>query len=123
MRTHLAVIGLLPAVIALASCGPRTGRFDSSAPAAASRSPVILSGEPTCAFQVLTRISGRDGGAYNRTPAAQARAVGADAVLDLRYSPEFVNNRQVGRTWEGIAIKYSDPTDPNCSRAGSSGSL
>jgi len=118
MRPRSAVVGLLAGLATFASCAPRQTRLNGFSSRSAPTSPVVLTGEPTCTFRVLGRIAGGSTAAYNSTPLAKAKALGADAVMDFRSTPTFdASGRPNGSSWEAIAIDYSDASDPNCRRA------
>jgi hypothetical protein len=116
MRMRLAVPALLSAVIVLAACTSPSVRSAGVTPRM-QRNPVVLKGEPSCTFRVVSRISGGPRDTGRNTVVEQARAVGADAVMGLHYTPQFDSSRRpVGSTWEAIAIDFSDPSDPSCYR-------
>jgi hypothetical protein len=102
---------------ALAACGPALG----AGRGAGQRPFVVLEGPPLCTFRVLQQIRVSSNSLMSpRGFEFRARNMGADAVMDFH---EDFSARQYGprgeilsRTFEGTAIQFSDPTNPDCYR-------
>jgi hypothetical protein len=119
MRSLLSVAGRLAACVALVGCGPAVSGAGRGS--AIQRPFVLLQGQPGCTFRVLQQIRVSPGPMESpRGLEFRARNMGADAVIDFH---EDLAARQYGprgqilsRTFEGTAVQFSDPSNPDCYR-------
>lgn len=106
MRLKLLAVAALSAALAAPACGRSSGGPYPSA----SQLPRfrVMAGEPGCAYQVIETLRMTNPYTGNDV-VTRARALGAHALANYRYDP-------VRREQEGTAVRFSNPSNPDCYR-------
>ena len=132
MRTILRTLVFLSLTSALVACSQGYRGTDANTPRAQrTRYPPALEMEPACTYRVLGVVEVLGDGSYGRKPVGalqrQGRSMGAHAVIVMSTpapvyttvstpndSTSSISTSLVGYRWNGHAIQFSDPTNPNC---------